>query len=83
MFAKPINVDLSWEVFCGIHWRAISQEVLMNLIRSMCLEITLLKLTNTFPRNQYKECLHMAEQWYVISLICENIICETDAYFGV
>ena len=39
-----IDVDLSSKVFCGIHLRAISQEVLMNMIRNMCSEITLLKL---------------------------------------
>ena len=31
----------SSKVFCGIHLRAVSQEVLMNLIHNMCSEITL------------------------------------------
>ena len=34
------NVDLWSKVFCGIHLRAFSQEVLMNLIHNMCLDIT-------------------------------------------
>ena len=38
------KVDLSSKVLCDIHMRAISQEVLMNLIRSFCSKITLLKL---------------------------------------
>ena len=33
-----------WQVFCGIRQKAISQEVLMNLIQNMCFEITSLKL---------------------------------------
>ena len=34
------NPDLSLKVFDGIHLGAIVQEVLMNLIRNMCLVIT-------------------------------------------
>ena len=36
------NVDLSSKVFCGIHLRAISQD-LVNLIHNMSLEMTLLE----------------------------------------
>ena len=35
------SVDLSSKVICGIHLRAVSQEVLVKLIRNMCLETTL------------------------------------------
>ena len=38
------NVDLLWKSFCGIHMRAISQEIFMNFSRYKCSEITLLKL---------------------------------------
>ena len=38
------NIDLSSKVFCGIHLTEISKEVLMNLIRNMRSEFTLLKL---------------------------------------
>ena len=34
----------SSKVFCGIHLRAISVDVLVNLVCNMCLEITFLKL---------------------------------------
>ena len=44
-----INVGLSLKVFCAIRPGAISQEAFMNLIRNMCLEITLL-ITTTSPR---------------------------------
>ena len=37
-----INMDLSSNRLCGIHLGAISQEVLLNFIRNMCSEITLL-----------------------------------------
>ena len=37
------RLDLLSKMFCGIHLKAISQEMLMNLICSGCLEITLLK----------------------------------------
>ena len=38
----------------GIHWRAISQEVLMNLICNMSLNITLyiFKITDISPMSQ-------------------------------
>ena len=39
-----LNQNLSSEVFWSIHLRAISQEVVMNLIRNMCSGITFLKL---------------------------------------
>ena len=35
-------VDLPSKVFCGIHLRVISRDMLMNLICDMCLEIVLL-----------------------------------------
>ena len=37
------NAYLPSKVFCGIHLKAISQEVLKNLIHNVSLEITLLK----------------------------------------
>ena len=37
-------VDLSSKVFCGIHFRAVSQEVLRNLIRNTYSKVTLLEL---------------------------------------
>ena len=40
---------LSSKVFCSIQLRAISQEVLMNLIRNKCSEITILKLLPDLP----------------------------------
>ena len=40
---------LSSKVFCSLHLRAISKEVLMNLIRNMCSEITLSKLLPDLP----------------------------------
>ena len=43
------NVDLSSKVFCGIHLRGISQEVLMNLIHNMWSEITPLELVPHLP----------------------------------
>ena len=44
-----IIVDSSLEVFYSIHLRAISQEVLMNLMRNTCMKITLLKLQSCLP----------------------------------
>ena len=38
------NVDFSSHVFCGIHLRAMSQEMFVKLIRNMCPEMTLLWL---------------------------------------
>ena len=43
------NVDLSSKVFCGIRLRASSQEVLINLIRNMCTEITTWNLLPYLP----------------------------------
>ena len=43
------NVDLSSKVIRDNHLRAISQEVLMNLIHDMCSEITLSKLLLHLP----------------------------------
>ena len=39
-----IDADLSSVACCGIHMKAISQEVLINSICEMCSKITLLKL---------------------------------------
>ena len=50
MAPSPI-IDL-WKVSYDIHLRAISQEVLMNLISKICLEITLFKTTAISPRRQ-------------------------------
>ena len=38
------NIDFSSKVFCDIHIKAVSQEVLMNWISNMYSKITLLKL---------------------------------------
>ena len=46
---KWTKVDLSSQVFFNIHPRAISQEALMNLIHTMCLQITLLKSLPLHP----------------------------------
>ena len=46
------------KVLCGIygHLRAISQELLMNLIDNMCLEIILMKLLPHLPgANELRE----------------------------
>ena len=43
------NVDPSSKVFCHIHLRGLSQEVFMNLIHSMCSEITPLELVTHLP----------------------------------
>ena len=51
------NVDLTSMAFCGIHLRAISQE-LMSLIRNMCSDITLLKSLSPLPgANESIHCL--------------------------
>ena len=34
------NVDLPSEAFCGIHLKAVSQELLMKLISNICPEVT-------------------------------------------
>ena len=53
------NVDLSSKVFYGIHLWAISQEVLMNLIRNMCTEITTWNLLPYLPgANELKALFH-------------------------
>ena len=44
------NADLSSKVFCDIHPRAISQEVLLNLICKMCFGIT--HFWNYYPISQ-------------------------------
>ena len=42
------HFDLSLKVSCGIHLRAISQEVFMSFIRNKCSKITLLTLQMHF-----------------------------------
>ena len=44
-----INVDLLSNVYCNIHPRTVQQQVLMNFIRNICLEITLLKSLPHIP----------------------------------
>ena len=46
------NVDLPSKVSCGIHMRAISQGMFMNLIHNMCSEFALFKIITTTPRGQ-------------------------------
>ena len=59
------NQCWSSEVFCDIHLRAIS-EVLINLISTMYTEITLLKISITYIRDQWVKdpCKH--------TVICQN-----------
>ena len=45
----PEPMLTSSDVFCGIHFRVISQEMLINLIRNMCSEIVLLKSPPHLP----------------------------------
>ena len=60
------NVDLllSSEAFCGIHPRAISHQVLINLIHNICLEITLFKLDMSTAR----QCLKSPQSLYGTSI---------------
>ena len=53
-----VNTDLSSNVFRGIHMRAMSQEVLTNLIRNMCPEIAFLN---------YYRISFRPMSWYVIT----------------
>ena len=46
-------VNLSSNLFRGIHSRAISRDLLMNLTRNMCSEITFLELTPHLPGANY------------------------------
>ena len=48
------NVDLPSKGFRGMHPSAISWDVLMNLIRNMCSEITLLIITTSTGANAWK-----------------------------
>ena len=65
-----MNVDLSSNMFCGIHLRAILQEVLMKIICKMCYEIKLLKLLTHLPGvNELRQCIHMK---YVIIMQWSN-----------
>ena len=73
------NADLSWKVFCGIHLRAISQEMLKNLIYNLCPEITLFKIT-TSPIGQWVNTLslrqnghHFADAIFKCIFLNENI----------
>ena len=43
------NVELSTDLFCGIHMGAINQEVLKNFSCNWCSEITLIKLLPHLP----------------------------------
>ena len=43
------HVSTLSRIFCGIHLRATSQEMPMNLIRNMWLQIALRKLTSPWP----------------------------------
>ena len=43
------NVDVSSEEFCGTSFRAILQDVLMKLMRNICLEFILLELLPHLP----------------------------------
>ena len=47
-----INVDLLLKVFYGINLRPVSQWVIMNAIRNMCSEVTLLELKITSLKSQ-------------------------------
>ena len=57
------NVDLPSKVFCGIHPRVISRDMLMNLVCDMCLEIVLLTLQwrhngrDSVSNHQVHDCL--------------------------
>ena len=45
----------------GIHLRSASQEVLMDLIRIMCLEIVFFKITTTPPgANEFTQHLYVS-----------------------
>ena len=55
-----IDVDLSSKVFCGIHLRLISQEVVMNLICNLCLENHIFNMTATSPRDkELRKCSYI------------------------
>ena len=47
------NVNLQSEVFCGIHLRTISYEMLMNFIHRMCYGGCTFKIIITSPRGQW------------------------------
>ena len=86
------NVDISSTVFGGIHFRSISQEVLMNFTRKM-LKIILLKLEKltTSPRGQWVNdmvtihpLLHNQFQktgvsgWIWIHCLHSNLVSDTE-----
>ena len=73
---EPI-VDFSSKVFChfcGIHLRAISQEVLINLIDNKCLDIVLIKLLSHAPgaNELMHQCKNTAATWDSIKF-CKTI----------
>ena len=59
---KPLpepNICLSSKVFCGINRGAVSEEVLMNLIRNIGSKITLVELLPYLPgANELNSHLH-------------------------
>ena len=71
-------VDIPPKVFCVIHLKAIPQEVLMNIIRTMCLESTLLKslshLLGTSELNRLGRRLQIIFWWYGY-LHCTDVFC--------
>ena len=73
---EPV-VDFSSKVFChfcGIHLRAISQEVLINLIDNKCLDIVLIKLLPHAPvaNELMHQCKNTAATWDSIKF-CKTI----------
>ena len=65
------HVDLSSKVFCGIHLKAISHEVLMNLMCNIYLKIALLNPTSVPVDNELKLTLKpgltgMPQLWLVL-----------------
>ena len=58
-----LSVDLlSSKVFCDIHLRATSQEVLINLFSNTCLEITISKWLSHLPRaNDLTQIFHWGQ----------------------
>ena len=74
------------EVFCGIHPRAISQEVLMNLICNICLEITLPKLLQYVPgANELMKNQYWFRYWHVtefITKMSKNVMWCQSVHWG-
>ena len=84
---KPLpepTVDLSSKVFCGIHLRAISQEILKISIHKMSLTITLLELQPHFLGANELRILPCLGECPPLSLIClYPPICSSLAVWGV